>query len=117
MKGTFDPISGSIVADELARIEEELFAGDWAEARQRVGPGVCGADLTRTPAQRRRLFTGATRRAVQVRDRECFHPFCDILATDCQIDHVEPYSAGGLTTQDNGRAACGFHNRDRHRRT
>ena len=196
MKGTFDPIGGSIVSDELARIEEELFAADWAEARERVGAGVCGADLTRTPAQRRadalvemarrsgavpegarlpeplfnvfvdyetfagricelangvavtpgsllryldeawiervvfgspsrvidigqrrRLFTGATRRAVQVRDRECFHPFCDIAATDCQIDHIEPYSAGGLTTQDNGRAACGFHNRDRHRRT
>jgi hypothetical protein len=65
---------------------------------------------------RRRLFSGATRRAVQVRDRECFHEFCDIPADDCQIDHIEPYAAGGLTTQDNGRPACGFHNRDRHRR-
>ena len=25
----------------------------------------------------RRLFSGATRRAVQVRDQECFHPLCD----------------------------------------
>ena len=66
---------------------------------------------------RRRLFTGATRRAVQVRDRECFHEFCEIPADDCQIDHIEPYAAGGLTTQDNGRPACGYHNRDRHRRT
>ena len=196
LKGTLDPIGGSIVGDELGRIEQELFEQDWAEARERVGPGVCAADLGRSPAQRRadalvemarrsgavpegarmpeplfsvfvdyetlagricelangvavtpgsllryldqawiervvfgspsrvidigvrrRLFTGATRRAVQVRDRECFHPFCDIPANDCQIDHIEPYAAGGRTTQDNGRPACDFHNRDRHRRT
>ncbi len=64
---------------------------------------------------RPRVFTGATRRAVQVRDRECFHPFCDLAAERCQIDHVQPWSAGGLTTEANGRLACGFHNRERHR--
>src|SRR5436305_3986011 len=53
MKGTFDPIGGSIIADELSRIEQELFDTDWAEARERVGPGVCVADLGGTPAQRR----------------------------------------------------------------
>jgi hypothetical protein len=63
-----------------------------------------------------RLFTGATRRAVEVRDRECFHPSCEEPAQDCQIDHIEPFSSGGPTTQDNGRPACGFHNRNRHRR-
>ena len=65
---------------------------------------------------RRRLFTGGTRRAVQVRDRQCFHEFCELPAEDCQVDHVVPYAAGGTTTQDNGRPACGFHNRERHRR-
>jgi hypothetical protein len=64
----------------------------------------------------RRLFEGATRRAVELRDRECFHPSCDERADDCQVDHIEPYSWGGPTTQDNGRLACGFHNRARHRR-
>ncbi len=64
---------------------------------------------------RRRLFSGATRRAVELRDRECFHEFCDIAAVDCDIDHVQPWSAGGLTTQANGRVACGFHNRARQR--
>ena len=196
LKGTFDPIGGSILADELARIEAELFEADWAEARARVGPDACVADLGRSPAQRRadalvemarrsgakpadarmpeplfsvlvdyetfagpicelangtavtpgsllryldeawrervafgsparvidigrrrRLFTGAVRRAIQLRDRECFEDFCDVPADDCQIDHIEPYAAGGFTTQDNGRAACGPHNRNRHRRT
>ncbi|MGH9154925.1 MAG: DUF222 domain-containing protein [Acidimicrobiales bacterium] len=64
----------------------------------------------------RRLFTGATRRAIQIRDRECFHQFCDLPAEDCQVDHVEPHAAGGETTTGNGRPGCGFHNRGRHRR-
>ncbi|HEV2069917.1 MAG TPA: HNH endonuclease signature motif containing protein [Acidimicrobiales bacterium] len=57
----------------------------------------------------RRLSTGATRRAVQVRDQECFHPLCDEPAELCQIDHVEPWSAGGHTVAANGRPACAYH--------
>jgi HNH endonuclease len=64
---------------------------------------------------RRRLFTGATRRAVQLRDRECFHPYCEEPAEACQVDHIQRYTDGGPTTQDNGRCACGFHNRERER--
>ena len=190
-----DPVSGTIVSNELCDIEAELFAEDWAEAKERLGTEPTMLDLRRTPAQRRadamvemairsrtapangrrpeplfsvlvdyetfagricemangtvvtpgsmvswidrawvervvfdgpsrvtdvgvhrRLFEGATRRAVEVRDRECFHPFCEEPAERCQIDHVEPYGAGGLTTMDNGRPACAFHNRERHRR-
>ena len=66
---------------------------------------------------RRRLFGGATRRAVQVRDRQCFHPQCEVPAEECQVDHVQPWSEGGPTVQTNGRAACDFHNRQRHRRS
>ncbi len=56
---------------------------------------------------RRRLFAGATRRAVEVRDRQCFSQFCDVPAEHCQIDHIQPYADGGLTTEANGRPACG----------
>jgi hypothetical protein len=66
---------------------------------------------------RRRIFEGATRRGVEVRDRECFHEFCEERADDCQVDHVEPWAAGGDTVMANGRVACGFHNRQRERRT
>ena len=65
---------------------------------------------------RRRTFTGALRDLVKVRDRWCFHRTCDVPASRCQVDHVEPWSAGGLTAQDNGRPACGPHNRLRHQR-
>ena len=61
----------------------------------------------------RRLFEGATRRAVQAMFPECFNKFCDVPAERCEIDHIEPYGAGGLTVSKNGRPGCGFHNRGR----
>jgi hypothetical protein len=63
-----------------------------------------------------RLFTGATRRALEVRDLECHHDSCEVPAEDCEGDHVVPWAEGGSTVQDNGQMACGFHNRERWRR-
>ena len=61
---------------------------------------------------RRRSFTGAIRRAIEVRDRHCQHPAgCDIPADQCDIDHIVPYTHGGLTSQFNGRLECPTHNR------
>jgi hypothetical protein len=34
----------------------------------------------------------------------------------CEADHIETYSNGGLTTQDNGRLRCRYHNRQRNHR-
>ncbi len=58
-----------------------------------------------------RLFTGATRRAVELRDRQCMHPFCDQTIDRCQVDHIVAYDDGGPTTQANGQLYCGYHNR------
>jgi hypothetical protein len=62
-----------------------------------------------------RLFTGALRRAIQVRDQTCTHDGCHVPAARCEIDHVQPAAVGGLTAQDNGRLRCPFHHRQRHR--
>jgi len=184
-KMTLDPISGSIVGEELSRIETEMFDADRAEARAALGRDPTTGDLARTPGQRRadalvemavrsqmapgdgrrpaplftvlvdfdslceladgtvlapgallpwfdtatfervifapdgriqvsstaRLFTGATRRAIEIRDRECTHPYCDRPADSCQIDHIVPYTQGGPTIQENGQVLCAFHNR------
>jgi uncharacterized membrane protein YgcG len=64
-------------------------------------------------SERTRLFRGATRRGVEVRDRRCTHPLCEEPASRCQVDHVVPYAEGGLTTPENGRLLCGPHNRQR----
>ena len=58
-----------------------------------------------------RLFTGATRRALELRDRYCTDPSCDEPADRCQADHTVGYAEGGPTTQDNGGMLCGYHNR------
>jgi hypothetical protein len=191
---TLDPVSGAIVSDELSRLETEQFEADWATARAELGRDPTGADLARTPNQRRadalvematrsrtappdgrrpaplftvlvdlptlqgrvcelaqgiaitpgallpwldrahgervvfglegrievsataRLFTGATRRAIEVRDRTCTHPYCDRPAAQCQADHILPYTADGPTIQENGRLLCPFHNRLRNQR-
>ena len=98
--GTVIPPSALVSWLEQAWIERVVFASP-----SRV------IDVGET----RRLFSGATRRAIEVRDRQCFHPTCDLPAEQCQIDHVIPYTEGGPTIQSNGRPACGFHNRDRNR--
>ena len=191
---TMDPIGGAIFANELDRLEAELFEEEWKAARERLGHDPTVFDLSRTPGQRRadalaemakrsatappdgippkplfsvlidyptlsgrvcelaqgmaltpgslvpwldradferavfeppdrvqvsataRLFTGATRRGIQLRDRECTHPYCDRPAVDCQVDHIQPYGQDGATTFENGRLLCGFHNRLRNQR-
>ncbi len=191
---TLDPVSGSIVSNELNRLEHDLFEADCAEAKERLGRVGRIDELARTSAQRRadalvematrsrsapadgirpaplfsvfvgyetihgricelengtvlhpsalspwmdsayferaifslsnridvsvraRLFTGGTRRAIELRDRICTHPHCYEPAESCQVDHIETYAEGGLTTQENGRLLCGFHNRLRNQR-
>jgi hypothetical protein len=64
----------------------------------------------------RRRFTGALRRAIQVRDRHCQHPSgCDTPADDCDVDHVIPRADNGPTSQFNGRLECFPHNRIPHK--
>jgi hypothetical protein len=72
---------------------------------------VFGPDDRVAMGKRARLFTGATRRAIELRDRECAHPYCDAPLARCEVDHIQPYSHGGETTQENGQLLCGFHNR------
>ena len=188
-----DPISGLVVKGELDRLEQALFAADWAEAKERLDREPQLHELRRTPDQRRadalvemakrsgampkgarkprplfsvvlgearladlcllgsntvvppsalvrwldsaeveailfdgsgraievsrrRRFTGALRRIIEVRDQCCYHPTCDEPAGRCEVDHVVAHSEGGMTSQDNGRLACGFHNRLRNGR-
>jgi hypothetical protein len=104
----------------------ELGDGTVVTPRQLV-PYLSDADVERVvfagPSRvidvgvRQRFFTGALRRAIQVRDRHCTHPSgCDVPAEQCDVDHIVPYSRGGLTTQANGRCRCSVHNRQRSNR-
>lgn len=69
-------------------------------------------DVTRVSSQR--SFSGALRRAIQVRDRRCTHPsVCDTPADRCDVDHVVERIHGGETSVRNGRIECSTHNRDK----
>jgi hypothetical protein len=120
-----------------ARVLLSVLAGDATVARicelsngtvvtpGEVLPLLDGAELERivfgAPSRvldvgaKQRLFVGATRRAVEVRDRQCCHPSCEAGADRCQVHHIIPFEDGGPTTQDNGRCECPFHHRRHHR--
>jgi hypothetical protein len=63
-------------------------------------------------ASHKRFYTGALRRAIEIRDRHCTHPSgCDISAEWCDIDHIVPHADDGPTVFENGRVRCATHNR------
>lgn len=72
-----------------------------------------GASRVLDVGARTRMFQGATRRAVEVRDRRCTFPGCSVPAEWCQVDHIVEWTDGGRTVQDNGRLLCPRHNRQR----
>jgi hypothetical protein len=108
----------------FARICE--LADGTVVAPGRIVPLLSGADIERVvfdgpdrviSVSRRRRFSGALRRAIEVRDRHCQHPSgCDEQADRCDVDHIQPYCDGGETSQENGRLSCWPHNRHQHLR-
>jgi hypothetical protein len=68
---------------------------------------------TAVTVSKKRLFGGALRRAIEVRDGHCQHPSgCDEPAARCDVDHITPAAHGGPTSQFNGRLECKVHNRN-----
>jgi hypothetical protein len=78
----------------------------------RIVPAVLGGrgevlDVGRA----RRLFTGALRRALALRDRGCAFPGCDRPSAWCEAHHIVSWTAGGRTSLDNGVLLCRHHHR------
>jgi hypothetical protein len=111
----------------------ETFVGPVLELFNRtvITPGTAARLLTEADVERvvfdspsrvidvgeqRRFVRGALRRAIEVRDRTCFHPLCDEVPERPHVDHIQEVSKGGRTTQQNVRLGCDFHNllRNRH---
>jgi len=61
--------------------------------------------------RRRRIFTGGVREAVQLGERHCIWPVCEVPSGRAQVDHVIPWSGAGVTAVVNGGLLCGRHNR------
>ena len=51
---------------------------------------------------------------VRARDGACTHPGCSTPARRCDLDHITPWSAGGITSLDNLTCLCQAHHRLKH---
>ena len=71
--------------------------------------GTTGQVLTL--GRERRLFTGAIRRALILRDGGCAFPGCDRPPRWCDGHHILSWLLGGRTDLDNGVLLCGHHHR------
>lgn len=65
--------------------------------------------------QTRRLFGGAQRSLVKLRDRQCRHPFCTVVHWRCEIDHIDEHAHGGSTDIANAAVMCSSHHDDKSR--
>ena len=105
----FGPIRETFNGLVLNRLEvaKLLFQADF----ERIVFSPTGQPVNITSPQR--FFTGGWRRAVEIRDRHCQHPTCDVPAEYCHVDHITEHSDGGTTSIDNGRLLCPRHNHQR----
>ncbi|HUU61826.1 MAG TPA: DUF222 domain-containing protein [Acidimicrobiia bacterium] len=62
----------------------------------------------------RRVVPPALRRALDLRDRGCTHPGCDIPARWCDAHHLHHWAQGGKTELANLRLLCRRHHRQAH---
>ncbi len=53
-----------------------------------------------------RLFEGAKRLGIMIRDEHCQGIGCDTHSSKCEADHIVPHSRGGPTVPTNGDAKC-----------
>jgi Domain of unknown function (DUF222)/HNH endonuclease len=73
-----------------------------------------GASVPIDIGRARRLYTGATRTAILLRDRGCAFPGCDRSPRWTDIHHIVAWQHGGTTDRDNGVALCRHHHRTIH---
>ena len=105
----FGPIRETFNGLVLNRLEiaKLLFQADF----ERIVFSPTAQPVNITSPQR--FFTGGWRRAVEIRDRHCQHPTCDVPAEYCHVDHITEHTDGGTTSIDNGRLLCPRHNHQR----
>ncbi len=65
--------------------------------------------------RRTRMVSPALRRLLEVRDRTCVEPGCDVPGTWCDVHHVVPWWAHGPTNPANTELRCRHHHLRRHR--
>jgi hypothetical protein len=109
----FDPIAKELGAGMLDTGEKVS-----AETARRMAcdagiiPALLnGVGLPLDVGRIKRLFQGAIRRALELRDGGCAFPGCDRPPKWCDAHHATSWCKGGKTCLANGVLLCGHHHR------
>ena len=110
-----------VTATDLARADGIGFVEGQGEGvpvaaieRRICDTGVLPLELDATGrplrfGRERRLFSGAQRDALAIRDGGCRFPECERPASWCEAHHIVPWSRGGSTDVDDGVLLCRHH--------
>jgi hypothetical protein len=91
--------------EQLTAQEARLLACD-----ADILPIICnGSSQPLDLGRQQRLFTGALRQALAIRDGGCSFPGCDKPPRDCDAHHLIPWWNHGQTALDNGTLLCRHH--------
>ena len=99
---------GPVIADIARQVTEQSHGNTW--------------NFTVTDDEGRPVHTGTTRRRPTASDQRrieaeyptCVFPGCRMAASDCDLDHREPWAEGGATEPDNLAPLCRRDHRLRH---
>jgi hypothetical protein len=109
----YDPLTQQLGAGELdtgAKLPPAQVRRLACDAQ--IIPAVLGGDgEVLDLGRQRRLFTGAARRALILRDGGCSFPGCDRPPRWCDAHHCTSWASGGKTCVANGMLLCGHHHR------
>ena len=111
---SLDGLRAGLGMGTLCSSGEALSAGDirrLACDADIIPAVVGGASQILDLGRRSRLFTGATRQALALRDRGCVFPGCNAGPTICEGHHIQPWWAGGRTDLGNAVLLCPHHHR------
>src|SRR5699024_689156 len=64
--------------------------------------------------RQQRQFSESLRRAILARDQGCAAPGCHVVASLCELHHIEYWSRGRETSTDNGITLCSHHHKAVH---
>lgn len=94
------PGLGPVIADIARQIADRQTDSHWRYTAIDDQGNVIDTGVAR------RRFSPAQRRLIEARHLTCGFPGCRMPASDCDIDHTDPFASGGPTTVGNGTPEC-----------
>ena len=99
---------GPVISDIARRVVEEQSEAEWRyTVRDENGTVISNGTTRRRPGTR-------LKRQVQSQTPVCVFPGCRIPSLDCDLDHNQPWTEHGPTSEDNLAPLCRHHHVIRH---